>query len=225
MLPVVALLAASAAASAAARLSAQPMALVRASPWVLFGLAWAGVAWSCQIASGAIFACGPGCDMDELDYGNHFQVYPLIGDYLKEHSPPAATVAVFGSEPELLFYAHRRPATGYIYMYDLVQEQPFRARMEQDMYSEVEKAAPDFLVIVDLWYSWVPFPYEHFVAIQQWLLHYTRSYYEPFGVVTAPPSMFIWGPDCLQHIRPDHRFVVIFQRKHTGSAALPKSAP
>jgi hypothetical protein len=87
---------------------------------------------------------------------NDFQVYPVIADYLKSHTPPTATFAVLGSEPELLFYTHRRSVTGYIYMYDLVQEQPFRQRMEKEMISEVEQNRPDYVVFVNLVFSWLP---------------------------------------------------------------------
>jgi asparagine N-glycosylation enzyme membrane subunit Stt3 len=46
MLPVVALLAAKAFGTAAEWLAAQPSALVRAAPWIVFGLVWGGAAWS-----------------------------------------------------------------------------------------------------------------------------------------------------------------------------------
>ena len=40
---------------------------------------------------------------------------------LREHSAPDARIAILGSEPEILFYARRHSATGYIYMYDLLE--------------------------------------------------------------------------------------------------------
>jgi 4-amino-4-deoxy-L-arabinose transferase-like glycosyltransferase len=223
MLPVVALLAARAVTAAAAQLAAQPLAVARRAPWILFGLVWIGVAWSNRAV---FFEWGPEEAARRMYPSNDFQVYPVVADYLKSHAPPAATFAVLGSEPELLFYTHRRSVTGYIYMYDLVQEQPFRQRMEKEMISEVEERRPDYIVFVNLIFSWMPFPPERFQTIEQWLMQYTDSQYDPYGVVTFPPNQYYWGPDCLRQVPPGHRFIAIFQRKHPGPTANPpKTAP
>jgi hypothetical protein len=221
MLPVLALLAARAFVPAAAWLAAQPLTLVRGSPWILFGLVWARIAWS-HIDLFALW--GPQEAAARLYPSNDFQVYPVLADYLKSHVPAKATFAVLGSEPELLFYAHRRSITGYIYMYDLVQPQPFRARMAQDMISEVERARPDYVVFVNVIYSWMPFTPVSFEQIRDWFMQYTESQYDPYGLVTFPPNVYVWGPDCLEHVPLGHRFVVIFQRKRGGadSAIIPK---
>jgi 4-amino-4-deoxy-L-arabinose transferase-like glycosyltransferase len=220
MLPVVALLAAKAFAAPAAWLAARPLALARAAPWIVFGLVWAGVACSYFFA---FFVWAPGEVAGRVYSMNNFQVYPVIADYLKLHSTPAARLAVLGSEPELLFYAHRRSVTGYIYMYDLVQEQPFRQQMEKEMISEVERGQPDYVVFVNLFSSWLPFPADHLNEMRDWFMHYTDSQYDPCGVVTFPPNQYYWGPDCLRQVPLGHRFVVIFQRK--PAARLPPSAP
>jgi hypothetical protein len=210
MLPVVALLAARIATVAAASLATQSIALARGAPWILFGLLWAGVAWTHR---GVFFQWTPDEAARRMYPSNDFQVYPVIADYLKSHTPPSATLAVLGSEPELLFDTHRRSVTGYIYMYDLVQEQPYRQRMEKEMISEVEQNRPDYIVFVNLVFSWIPFPPENLQSIQTWLVKYTESQYEPFGVVTFPPNQYYWGPDCFRQVPPGHRFVSIFQRK------------
>jgi uncharacterized membrane protein YuzA (DUF378 family) len=210
MLPVVALLAARALAAVSTWLAGQPLALARGAPWVLFGLTWAGVAWSYR---GPFFLWQPE-QVAAQAYGvNDFQVYPVIADYLARHAAPTATLAVLGSEPELLFYAHRRSVTGFIYMYDLVEDQPFRQQMEQEMISEVERGRADYIVFVNQVFSWLPYPAECFDKIRNWLMAYTQSQYIPYGVVTFAPNQFFWGPDCLQQVPINHRFVVIFQRK------------
>jgi 4-amino-4-deoxy-L-arabinose transferase-like glycosyltransferase len=223
MLPVVALLSARALTPAAAWLATQPSAVVRGAPWILFGLMWTGVAWSHRAV---FFEWTPDEAARRIYPSNDFQIYPVIADYLKSHTLPGATFAVLGSEPQLLFYAHRRSVTGYIYMYDLVQEQPFRQRMEKEMISEVEQRRPDYIVFVNLVFSWIPYPPENLQGIQQWLMKYTESQYEPYGVVTFPPNQYYWGPDCFREVPPGHRFVTIFQRKPSLANPNPsKSAP
>ena len=218
MLPVLALLAARAFVPAATWLAAQPLAVARGAPWILFGLVWVGAASS----HFDLFALwGPPEAAARMYPSNDFQVYPILADYLKSHTPANATFAVLGSEPELLFYAHRRSVTGYIYMYDLVQTQPFRARMAQDMISEVERGRPDFVVFVNVVYSWLPYSHEDFDQIRNWFMEYTDSQYDPYGVVTFPPNVYVWGPDCLKRVPLGHRFVIIFQRKPAPLNARP----
>jgi hypothetical protein len=224
MLPVVALLAARAFTPVAAWLAAQPLALARGAPWMLFGLAWACVACS---HLDIFLASGPEEAADFLYPANNFQVYPIFADYLRRHSPPTAKLAVFGSEPELPFYAHRRSVTGYIYMYDLVQNRPYRQRMENEMIAEVEQGRADYVVFVNLVYSWLPYPPDSFQTFGKWIFNYIASQYDPCGVVTFLPNRYFWGPDCLRHVPAGHRFVVIYQRKPTASVDLhlPQSAP
>jgi hypothetical protein len=213
MLPAVSLLAGDGVAAAAGRLSGNPYSLVRASPWMLFAMVWLWVAWDQQIRLGAFFAGERGGEYAPLDLGNHFQVYPAIGEYIQTHSPPTATVAVIGSEPEVLFYAHRRPATGYVYMYDLVRDQPFRERMEEDMMAEVERARPDFIIFVTLQSSWLPLPSRLIDRIENWVLGYTHRYYEPIGVATLSPRLCIWGREHLRHVPVSQQFVIVYERK------------
>ena len=61
-------------------------------------------------------------------------------------------MAVFGSEPEIYFYAQRHSVSGYIYMYDLARDQPYAPAMRQEFMDDVERLKPRFLV----WSTWEP---------------------------------------------------------------------
>lgn len=87
--------------------------------------------------------CADGCPQDEA-----------VGDYIREHSSETDQVAVLGSEPAIYFYAHRRSATGYIYMFPLTEKQPFAPAMQQDMMNRLVRSHPKLLVFVDDGYSW-----------------------------------------------------------------------
>jgi hypothetical protein len=210
MQPVVALLASFALATATAKLAAQPQALIRGAPCICLGVLLLADIWSHRHV---FIEWSPDEAAQRMYPSNDFQVYPVIADYIRSQSLPSATFAVLGSEPELLFYAHRRSVTGYIYMYDLVQTQPFRERMAKEMISEVEKGHPDYIVFVNLLFSWIPYSDSYVKEIKDWMTQYTDSQYEPFGVVTFPPNEYCFRPDCLQLIPPGHRFITIFQRK------------
>ena len=47
---------------------------------------------------------------------NPFLESPAIADYVRAHTKPDDKIAVIGSEPQILFYAQRQSATGYMYM-------------------------------------------------------------------------------------------------------------
>ena len=223
MLPVIAILAAKALTALAGLVAARPQALVRQAPLVLFGLLYMGDLLSHRAF---FFEWGVEEAARKMYPDNDFYVYPVIADYLSAHSPPSATFAVLGSEPELLFYAHRRSVTGYIYMYDLVEDQAFRPRMEKEMISEVEKGHPDYMVCVNTLFSWNPFPPENLHGIQTWLTKYSADQYEPYGVVTFAPNQYCFRPDCFELVPPKNRFITIFQRKSpTPVLNPPNSSP
>ena len=87
------------------------------------------------------------------DYAS-FVAAPELSRYISEHSSPASRIAVFGSEPEIYFYAHRHAASGYIYMYDITSAAVHAAEMKWEMLREVEAARPEFIVDVHDRFSW-----------------------------------------------------------------------
>ncbi len=102
-----------------------------------------------------------------------------VGNYIREHSSPSAQLAVLGSEPEILFYARRRSATGYLYAYSLTEEQKYVATMQQEAIAEIEAARPEFLVFVR---DWVVRPGSE-KAIFDWSQKYIADHYESVGVM------------------------------------------
>src|SRR5439155_22619748 len=78
-----------------------------------------------------------------------------VGDYIRKNSAATSRLAVIGSEPEIYFYSHRRSATGYIYVYPLMEIQPYAEKMQKEMIAEIEKNQPEFVLYVDDNYSWL----------------------------------------------------------------------
>jgi hypothetical protein len=185
----------------------------RKIPWILFAVCWSVIVLNRR----DVFFAMTLEQISDKTYGrNNFEAYPAIGDYLRSHTPPGATMAILGSEPELLFYAHRRSVTGYIYMYDLVEDQPLREKMQRELIDEVENGKPDLVVFVNLTPSWLPSRPENLAAIHQWLMHYTESFYEPYGVATFPPTGVFWGTTSFERVPFKERFLWIFKRKESA---------
>lgn len=110
--------------------------------------------------------------------GNPFVEAKKVGEYLRDNTPPDARVAVIGSEPEIYFYSRRRSATGYIYTYPLMEDQPYAEFMQEEMMQELTRSLPDYMLFVDDYLSWLWQPgasRERFLAQVQM---YLASQYE-----------------------------------------------
>jgi hypothetical protein len=86
---------------------------------------------------------------------NLFAETARAADYLKAHTPKGARVAVLGSEPEIYFLSDRRSASGYIYMYPLMEAHPYALKLQEEMIGEIERARPDYLIYIDDEFSWL----------------------------------------------------------------------
>ena len=134
-----------------------------------------------------------------------FTAMPNVGDYIRAHSATNATVAVVGSEPEVYFYARRHSATGYLYMYPLMEPQPYAAQMQREMISEVSSNTPDFLVFVPSADSWNVRSNSD-QTIFHWFNQYSRDY---AAVASFGPTVLVGDKMVQMQSLP----VTIFQRK------------
>ncbi|HTA29753.1 MAG TPA: glycosyltransferase family 39 protein, partial [Candidatus Cybelea sp.] len=118
--------------------------------------------------------------------GNPFPEAVSIAKYVQEHSNPTDTIAIMGSEPEIYFLAHRHSASGYIYMYDLMQTHQFALDMQTETMRQIEAAKPKFLLIVYVDSSWT-FQEHSNMGIASWYKTYWDKYYEMAGMVWLLP--------------------------------------
>ncbi|HEX9185932.1 MAG TPA: glycosyltransferase family 39 protein [Vicinamibacteria bacterium] len=105
-------------------------------------------------------------------YGaNPFPESPQIGRYLAARTSPDDRIAVLGSEPQILFYSRRLSATGHVYVYGLMEPQPFARQMQEQMAREVEAARPAYFVWVMVPASWLMQ-----VTSDPWILEWAERY-------------------------------------------------
>jgi hypothetical protein len=162
------------------------------------------------------FSLDPAAAM-ESTYGiNPFFAAMKTANYVREHSSEDARIAVLGSEPEIYFYAHRRSATGYLYMYSLIVRQKYTARMQQELIKEVETNRPEYLIYADVEESWgeerdrAP----QASAFLAWLREYTRTYYETDGVAEVGLSAKdVWGEAAKNYRAANTQAIYVLKRK------------
>ena len=149
-------------------------------------------------------------------YGsNPFPEAVEIAHYMRAHSTPDDRIAVIGSEPEIYFYAQRRAATSYIYMYPLMEPHPFAHRMQEEMIAQLERDPPRFLVLVNVDTSWSRRP-DSSPALMAWAERTVNTSYEPVGLADILPdgrTVYRWDADA-RAASPQSRFyVVVFARR------------
>ena len=149
-------------------------------------------------------------------YGeNPFPEAIEIGNYIREHSTPDARVAVIGSEPEIYFYSHRHSATGYIYMYPLMESQRYAAEMQRQASHEIEQAKPDFLVVVAVSWSWMRQPTSN-TEILKWTQEYIQAEFEEAGLIDlkrTENTVYRWGEQAVAAIPRSKNYVQVFKRR------------
>jgi hypothetical protein len=143
---------------------------------------------------------------------NPFAESVKIADYLRDHTSSDDTIAVLGSEPEIYFYAHRHSATGYIYIYGLMEPQGYARQMQEEMIREVERARPKYLISVVMFYSWLWRPGSERL-IFTWANEYTAQNYAAAGLVNITPreTDYFFG-DVPPSVESLKNYILIYER-------------
>ena len=137
------------------------------------------------------------------------------GDTLKHTRHQVTELRCSGSEPEIYFYAKRHSATGFIYMYGLMEQQKYSLEMQKEMIGEIESARPTYLVVVKSRLSWLPKEGSPEAAsMSAWMGGYL-SEYELMGVAErlGDHTEYHWGDDAKAYQPHSQNIVGIFKRK------------
>jgi hypothetical protein len=145
---------------------------------------------------------------------NPFPEAVQIAKHIQDHSTAGDTIAIMGSEPEIFFYAHRHSASGYIYMYDLMQPNQYAAAMQREMMQQIEAAKPAFLLLVKVDLSW-NVAKESDLAIMNWAEAYAGKYYNVAGKVWMLPGRteYVWGREASTRTFDTPTRMTLLQRK------------
>lgn len=149
-----------------------------------------------------------------LHYENPFPEMKTIAAYIKANSSPEDTVAVLGSEPQVYFYSGRYSASGYIYMFPLMEKHDYAGGMQEQAVKQMEKSKPRFIVLVNLPFSWIMNP-ESDRYIFTWFDKYEKSRYEIAGtadMVTPMHTEYRWGKDVKDKDYKKLHRITVFKR-------------
>ena len=138
-----------------------------------------------------------------------------IARYIWEHTKANDTIAVVGSEPEIYFYAGRPAATSYIYMYGLMENQPFADAMQAEMIRQIERARPQYIVMVNTPASWLK-SQNSSDLILRWASGYLSENYTPVGIIdilSLTETVFLWDSQVAGYSPDSVSSVIVYKRK------------
>jgi hypothetical protein len=172
ILPAIALLAGSAVSSA--------RKIWPAISWATYAVFGGALVFSVVQQQEFLFQMSP-LEISRAMYsGNPFPEAIQISDYIRAHSANDARIAVLGSEPEIPFYAKRHSVTGHIYMYGLMEPQPYALTMQDEVIRDLETSHPDYVVFVTTPLSWLRRS-DSPSRIFDWWTAYQPQHYEVVG--------------------------------------------
>ena len=110
------------------------------------------------------------------------------------------------------------PPPGTIYTYDFYEPQPYAARMQQEMISEITAAKPEYLVFVKIPTSWdarSTFDRAVGTPVFSWVPKFVQANYDMTGIALVQEDpVYAWGREELKQIPRSDQFVAIFKRKN-----------
>jgi hypothetical protein len=184
---------------------------VRFIPILILG---AALAWPILTERKFFFEASP-ADASRMIYPESpFTESIRVAEYLREHTTPSDTIAVLGSEPQIYFYSDRHSATGYIYVYGLMEAQKYATQMQQEMIREIERARPKFLIFVVMPDSWLQRP-ESERLIFTWANDYRAQKYAVAGFVNmvAPDKTDYYFGSVPESVPRLGKYILIYERK------------
>jgi len=137
-----------------------------------------------------------------------------VADYLRQHTDPKDTIAVLGSEPQIYFYARRPPATGHIYTYAMMEDQPYAHEFQEQMIREIEAARPRYVVLVKMKMSWLETPKSD-PTLMQWFERYQANNLKLVGIVERDRprhSRFRWNETELRESKNARPVIIVYKR-------------
>ena len=147
--------------------------------------------------------------------GNPFSESIRIAKFVEARTTSDDRIAVFGSEPQIFFYAKRQSATGYIYVYNLMEIHEYALPMQKEMTAEVESAKPKFLIDVRSSASWLVREGSE-AYIFEWLKNYIANNYNLIGIADIMPpdqTVYKWYDEVKDYRIHSPAYVLIFQRR------------
>lgn len=117
-----------------------------------YALAAVTIIWSLTANYKYLFSYSPDQISERIYTVNPFVEAKQVASFLAARTLPSETIAILGSEPEILFYAQRKSATRYIYFHHILWRKTPAAVLQRQRaaVAEIENSDPRYLVAINI---------------------------------------------------------------------------
>jgi hypothetical protein len=151
--------------------------------------------------------------VNQMYPGLVFNELKELGLILKKNSKPTDTIGFMGHEPQIVFYADRVSASGYMYNYPQLETQPYNRRMAEQYRDEIIKNKPKWFVDCLHWQDWGWFDTR--IPMEETYNFIKKNYY--LRGVLYQDKKFDWQIDSVDIQREP--MAIIFERRDSQQTA------
>jgi len=131
-------------------------------------------------------------------YGpNPFYESLNIAEFITKNTTKNDKVAILGSEPQIFFYSKRQSASGFLYMYPMMEKHKFALAMQKSFIKDIDELKPKYIIFVNILSSWLkrPLSYKNIFKYLDYLINNNK--YSLIGLVEIheSESFYYWKPD------------------------------
>ena len=148
--------------------------------------------------------------LDKMYSNERFHELRTVGDILKKNSSQNDTLGLMGHEPQLAFYADKVSASGYMYSYPFIENQPYSMEMAYQYNKEIKTNKPKWFIDCFYWYSWAWF---HTRIPMEDTDNFVKKNYFLRGALYQDKSIE-WNIDSVQNSRKP--YAIIYERIDSG---------
>lgn len=157
-----------------------------------------------------------GYTISRTTYGlNPFPESLPVARYIKTNTNQNDRIFVFGSEPQIYFYADRISSSGYIYMYNLMEPHRYARKMQEEMFKEIQTNPPKFIVYVAVPTTWLRNSNSETYIFDQ-METYINDNYMKVGIVDVIAKnkvLYKWDNEVINYQKESDFYIDTYRRK------------
>jgi len=148
---------------------------------------------------------------------NPFPEAKVVGDYIKQNSTERDSIGIFGSEPEIYFYADRRCPSKHEDGYAMLSGSPEAKVFQKEYERDMETSLPRYFVAFKNPASFSVFKSD--TPILNWLNAFLATKYNVIGIIdmlSENNTQYVWGDDVNRYKVKSEFSGYVFERKKTN---------
>lgn len=140
-----------------------------------------------------------------------------ISEFIKNNTKEDERIIVLGSEPEIYFYSNRKSATGFIYMYPLMEIHPYSREMQMNLVKDMETNTYSYLIYVNknLKFTWGILDNSEKYLLD-WFEKNKSENYELVGIaeiLSQDETVYKWGVEAKEYKPKGDYYIEILKKK------------